>query len=243
MKTTITIISFCIVSLSISLSCTNSQSSLSENTNNCSCDTTRAKKTILSKDYLSINKYDTVSFKPDSLYSLSAAENRLLWFRDIESPDTTKFTRYWNDYVPKNYHASNSDFINYYKDDKDIELVFQFGPGGMMWTYYSFVIKKVECCYIITRSSFTHARFRHKAYAFLNNSEMDKLQTILEPYKMTPIPSKEEYGYHGHFLDNRNDRLFFIDFEKQVDSNNKPTKEIMKLYNFVDDSIKWNITY
>ncbi|WP_136465861.1 hypothetical protein [Flagellimonas onchidii] len=238
-----TIISLCVGLFILSLSCPNSSSSLSESLDNCSCDTIRVKETILSQDYLSIDKYDTNSFIPGSLYSLSSEENRLLWFRDIESPDTTKFTPYWNDYVPNNYHASNSDFIKYYKDDKDIEMAFQFGPGGVMWTYYSFVIKKIECCYVITHSSFTHARFRYRAYAFLNNSEMDKLRNVLEPYKQTLIPSKKEYGYHGHFIDNRNGKIFFIDFEKEVDSTNNPTKEIMKLYNFLDDSIKWNVTY
>lgn len=242
MKTTIKIVVIAFGILISTLSCSGLDEQNGKISNSCECDTTKVKKLILSNEYLT-NKYDMVSFDPDSLYSLSAKENRLLWFRDIESPDTTKFTKFWNDYLPTNYHADNTDFIQFYEGKNDVEFAFQFGPGGMMWTFHSFVIKKIECCYLITRSTFTHARFRYKAYAFLTNSDIEKLRKTFKPYEHIAIPAKEEYGYHGHFVDNRNKRKFFIDFEKLVDSKNKPTKEILKVYNFVDDSIRWNKTY
>lgn len=212
---------------------------------NCKCDSTSVLKIINSNDYLKIDKYDSPSFSPDSIYSLSAKQNRLLWFRDIESIDTTKFTKYWNDYRPDNYHADNSDFISYYSQDKDIELAFQFGPGGMMWTYHSFVIKKIDCCYLITRSSFTHARFRYKAYAFLSETQLNDFRKILEPFSTDPAPLKEEeYGYHGHFIDSKRDKPYIIDFDNEIDENsNEPTQAVMSVYKFVDDSIKWIDTY
>lgn len=205
----------------------------------CACDSTATRQLILSENYLK-GRHDDDAFLPDSLYSLSAEENRLLWFRDIESPDTTKFTEYWNDYVPKNYHADNTDFIEFYEDKEGVELAFQFGPGGMMWTYHSFVIKKVNCCYVITRSAFTHARFRYKAYALLTDEDMKKLRNVLAPFETTAIPHEEEYGYHGHFIDNLNQRTFFVDFENSGDAG---SQSIEALYHFVDDSIRWNSTY
>jgi len=211
---------------------------------NCKCDSTSVLKIVRSDDYLKIDKYDSPSFAPDSLYSLSAKQNRLLWFRDIESLDTTKFTKYWNDYRPRNYHADNSDFIDYYSKDKEVELAFQFGPGGMMWTYHSFVVKKIDCCYLITRTSFTHARFRYKAYAILDKNQLKKLRAVLEPFANNPIPIKEEYGYHGHFIDSKKDSPYFIDFENEVDKkNNQPNKKIQSVYTFVDDTIRWLETY
>jgi len=224
-------------------SCTdNSQASTHEL--NCKCDSISVLKIAKSNDYLKIDKYDSPSFSPDSLYSLSAVQNRLLWFRDIESIDTTKFTKYWNDYRPKNYRADNSDFISYYSKGKDVELAFQFGPGGMMWTYHSFVIKKIDCCYLITRSSFTHARFRNRSYAVLNEAQLRDFRKILEPFVKNPLPIKEEYGYHGHFFDSKRSDPYFIDFENEIDkTSNEPTKEVMSVYNVVDDSIKWVDTY
>ncbi len=209
----------------------------------CKCDTTKVIKIILNDNYLRISKYDTSTFAPDSFYTLSAKENRLLWFRDIESPDPTKFTTYWNDYVSKNYHANNKDFIDYYDSNSEAELAFQFGPGGMMWSYHSFVIKKVECCYLVTHSVFTHARFRYKEYAIIDAFELQKIRNLLVPFDTTSIPLKDEYGNHGYFIDKPYNKKFFINFKKQVDASNEPTKELMRFYNFLDDSLKMKTTY
>lgn len=205
---------------------------------NCNCDFSAVKRIIDSKSYLTKSKYDNSSFKPDTLFSLSESENRLLWFRDIESADSTKFTPFWMD-RETSYHADNLDFIRYYSQNNNFELAFQFGPGGMMWTYHSFIIKKIKCCYLITRSSFTHARFRHKSYAILSRTALVKLRGHLSPFMNNSIPEKEEYGYHGHFIDNTNNKKFFIDFEKEMDSLNKPSRRIDAIYKFLDDSIKW----
>ncbi|MEM6806553.1 MAG: hypothetical protein AAF696_34455, partial [Bacteroidota bacterium] len=87
------------------------------------------------------------------------------------------------------------------------------------------------------------ARFRYRAYSILSESDLEKLRKVLKSYENTPIPSEEEYGYHGHFIDKRNGKKFFIDFEKQIDSTYQPTQKISNVYSFLDDSIKWNATY
>ena len=95
----------------------------------CDCDSTLAKSIVTSDTFNHIPRYDTSSFTVNDFYMLDSAANRELWYRDIENPDTTKFTRLWHAYTPFNYHASQGDFINYYKEKNRIELAFQFGPN------------------------------------------------------------------------------------------------------------------
>jgi len=66
----------------------------------CSCDTTKTKQEINKTSFNKIPQYDTVSFTRAMFYDLDPLTNKMLWYRDIENPDTTKFTKLWNDYVP-----------------------------------------------------------------------------------------------------------------------------------------------
>ena len=141
--------------------------------------------------------------------------NTILWYRDVESPDTTKFTKYWNAYVPVNYHADHYDFIEYYKGKPAVDLAFQLGPNGDLWGYHIFVAKNIECCYLLTRSYFRHARFVYKAYAVLTAAQLDSLYSILEPIEKSKVNEKgSTFAYRGYFVDNRHNKTFFIDFEK-----------------------------
>lgn len=201
---------------------------------------------ITDKNFNRIPKYDTTTFKIKDFYELNKDENRKLWYRDIENIDTTKFTSSWNDYVRSNYHASHLDFIRFYENRNDIEIAFQFGPNMDLWAYHIFVIKKIGCCYLITRSYFRHARFTYKAYSIINKAQLDTLYSIIERTNKQSVTDNAEFNYSGYFIDNRNNRKFFIDFEKEIlkiNNDQEPKAEIKELYEFVDKKINWIKTY
>jgi hypothetical protein len=220
--------------------------------NDCNCDKEVTEKTIKSKEFNRMPKFDDTLIGKD-FYDLSAEDNRTLWYRDVESPEETKFTSLWNDYARNNYHASHLDFLKYYQDKQDIELAFQFGPNGDLWAYHIFVVKKVDCCYLITRSYFRHARFTSKRYAILDKPQLDSLFAVIGEQKIAQIDTVETFDYCGYFRDNRNKKSFYINFEKSqvrvTDKQDTARKymetppEINKLYEFVDDKIKWTKTY
>lgn len=215
----------------------------------CDCDTLQTKKIVTNKNFNRISQYDTVNFSESDFYNLDSSINRTLWYRDIENIDTTKFTNLWNDYLPANYHASQMDFVEFYKGRKDIELAFQFGPNMDLWAYHIFVIKKINCCYLVTRSYFRHARFTYKAYSIINNNQLDILYSILKEIDVHPIGDKEEFKYSGYFVDNRNKKNYFIDFEKEeekakaINKEENSKKKVDDLYEFVDKKISWTKTY
>lgn len=214
----------------------------------CECDSIQTKKIVTSKTFNRIPQYDTSSFDKSRFYELDSRINRRLWYRDIENPDTTKFTNLWNDYLPANYHASHLDFVKYYEGKKDIKLAFQFGPNRDLWAYHIFIIKKVECCYLITRSYFRHARFTYKAYSIMTGNQLDSLYAVIGNIESQKISDKIEYKYSGYFVDNRHGKKFFIDFEKEIEKykengEERPKKEVKDLYNFLDEKIIWTKTY
>ncbi|MCU0431957.1 MAG: hypothetical protein MUC87_00725 [Bacteroidia bacterium] len=222
--------------------------------NDCNCDKVATEKIIKSKDFNKLPQfYDTLT--DDGFYSLSAADNRTLWYRDIESPEETKFTNLWNDYAPNNYHAAHLDYIKNYEGKDDIELAFQFGPNSDLWAYHTFVIKKTDCCYLATRTYFRHARFTRKSYAIMDKSQLDSLFSVINEQPVLPPDTTETFDYCGYFCDNRNKKKFYINFEEssiltpvpnQPDTTFKqqvPRPEINRLYDFVDRKIKWIQTY
>jgi len=220
--------------------------------NDCNCDKAATEKIIKSNNFNKLPQFDD-TLTDKGFYSLSTADNKTLWYRDIENPEKTKFTSLWNDYARNNYHASHLDFIKNYQGKKDIELAFQFGPNGDLWAYHTFVIKKVGCCYLATRSYFRHARFTGKKYAILDKAQLDNLFNVLAEQKPHAIDTVETFDYSGYFMDNRNNKSFYINFEKdqlwvpsKQDTAIKTMEvrpEIDKLYDFVDDKIKWIKTY
>jgi len=215
----------------------------------CPCDTSSEKKVIANRNFNRIIEYDTILFRQDSFYSVDSSVIRMLWYRDVENTDTTKFTSLFDAYSPTSYFASHADFIKYYSGRKNIEMAFQFGPNGDLWAYHIFIIKKIKCCYLVTRSYFRHARFTYKAWALINGKKLDSLYSILDKIRISPAAEKEMYAYRGGFVDNRHEKTFFIDFEKErepLDSNStgsKPKIEIRDLYDFVDEHIGWIKTY
>lgn len=213
------------------------------------CDTLKTKQLITNKNFNQIPEYDSRSFPRLDFYSLDSNINRMLWYRDIENTDTTKFTTLWNDYHPANYHAWHHDFLKYYKGKKDIELAFQFGPNDDLWAYHTFVVKRIGCCYLVTRSYFRHARFTFKAFSIIDETKLDTFYSLLKKINTSNVPDSESFSYAGYFADNRNKKTFFIDFEREIrgekDVNGwaPPKFEIQELYDFVDKKINWTKTY
>jgi hypothetical protein len=220
--------------------------------NECNCDKAETEKIITSKNFNKLSQFDD-TLTEKGFYSLSAVDNKKLWFRDIENPKKTKFTSLWDDYYRNNYRTSHLNFIKHYQDKNDIELAFQFGPNFDLWAYHIFVVKKINNCYLVTRSYFRHARFTAKYYAIIDRPQLDSLFSVLAEQKVTQIDTVEAYEYSGYFRDNRNKLSYYINFEKsqvwvtdKQDSTQKHMEvrpEINKLYNFVDNKIKWTKTY
>lgn len=212
----------------------------------CSCDIAQTRKIIKQKDFNRLLPYDKGSFSKSDFRNLSKDENRLLWYRDVENINPTKFTSLWDDYSSNNYHASHSDFINFYEGKRDIELAFQLGPSLDLWAYHIFVVKKIGCCYLVTRSYFRHARFTYKAYAIIDDQQLMVLYTLLDKINRHPIPESETRKYCGYFADNRNNKKFYIEFNQETEvtaEETKPQKELADLFQFVDKGIRWKKTY
>jgi hypothetical protein len=212
----------------------------------CTCDTIKLKRTISDNAFNRLEPYDNEIKNATQFYQLDSVANRLLWYRDVAHPDSTRFTSLWNDYVDANYHASHLDFIKYYTGKKDIELAFQFGPNMDLWAYHIFVVRQVDCCYLVTRSYFRHARFVYKAYAIAEIKQLDSLYAILDKVNQQPLPATETFDYLGSFADNRHQRSFIINFKQEmIDSADVkiPKPEISELYKLVDESLNWSKTY
>jgi hypothetical protein len=213
----------------------------------CTCDTLQTRAIVCDPNYDRIPQYDADEFTDWDFYKLDSATNRTLWFRDVESVDSTKLTAYWNDYYQHNYHISQQDFIKYYTGRPDIEMAFLLGPNHVdLWAYHIFVIKKVGCCYVLTRSYFRHARFTYKAYAILNQAKMDSLHILVDKTGKTPMKDTEHDGYAAYFTDNCNQQQYFIDLQKKPAGDTAAAAaqaDVRALLRFVDKGIAWNKTY
>lgn len=217
----------------------------------CNCNNSAVTALIQKKSFNRIEEYDSKSFAKKKFYDLDSQINRTLWFRDIENPTKTKFTELWNAYRDKNYYADPIDFLNFYNKKQNIPLAFMFGPNGDLWAYHIFVVRKMECCYLITRSYYRHNRFTYKAFAILDSRKLTELYDIVRKINLVPLDAKKSYGYTGFFMDNLNAKEFLIDFENEKvkiqDStnvyNSKPKQEVLNLYEFVDKGVHWVKTY
>jgi len=210
----------------------------------CECDTNQVKIIIGQKEFNSISQYDIPAFEKDSFYTLDSSINRLLWYRDIENPDTTKFTNLWNDYKSENYHASHLDFVDYYLNRQNIELAIQLGPNNDLWAYRTYVFKKINCCYLVTHSYFRHARFVYKSYSILDKMKIDSLFKIIDQLKTSSIVDKPKYSYSAYFADNRNSKKYYIDLENGTKSDSSDSSKTINLfYDFLGKKIKWTKTY
>lgn len=231
-----------------------------ESENTCNCNKALFEKIIHTKNFLDPPKFaDTLSTK--GFYKLTYDNNRSLWFSEVENPAKTPFTSLWNDYCPNNYHASNPDFVSYYKSKKNVELAIQLGPSDDMWKYTIIIIKKLDSCHLVTSSIFVHARFLAKSYSILNCEEFDTLLDLISKQKKQDIDSVKISDYCGYFADNKNSKYFYVNFEKDqiweriyhdtIPSEyphpdiykQKERPEILELWNFIDNVIKWTYTY
>lgn len=205
----------------------------------CDCDTLKLRSQLLSPTLID----STV--RPTNFYKVDSVTNQQLWFADIESIDSTQYTRLWDDYHENNFRTSHRDFKKYYDESLDAELAFQIGPAGPLWTYYTFVLKKCECCYVFTRTSFAHARFRYKGYSILRKQKADSLFDYIETLDKSDV-EEEDHSMTATFIDNRNDEMFDVAIEKfSMDDHRSlpPDSAIMTFLKFVDTKIKWTETY
>ena len=74
---------------------------------------------------------------------------------------------------------------------------------------------------------------------------MDSLHAAIARTNTQPVPDSASWNYSGYFMDNRNKKAFFIDFEKEInmDEKKESKKEIKDLFEFVDKKISWSVTY
>lgn len=195
----------------------------------------------------------STNMSPGQFYSLSAADNRLLWYEEIKLPCGRKTTSYWDDYHQNNYHADGIDFINYFSLDSTTNFALQFGPNyGDLWAYHSYVGIRQADSILIVHSYFRHARFTHKCYSVCSNSTISRLRSLLLPFKeLGPDSTWSSDDQSGYVVDNVNRFSFIFDFEKAyqwitIDSLLKKkvqTDEFKQLNDFISDSITWQTTY
>lgn len=226
----------------------------------CKCNKEKVEKIIKENEFNKLPKYDdSLNLSKDDFYKLSDVENRMLWFRDIENIEATKFTPFWDDYHTNNYRADHISFNNYYRGKKDIEMAFMLGPNMDLWAFNIFVIKKIEDCYLITWSYYRHARFTSKRYGIIDKENLDKFYQILTKQKTSELLNSDRDDFLASFMDNRNNKSFKIylepifvkDFqfnkelkvieEKKVEI--PPGPDLDLLYNFIDKEIPWINTY
>jgi hypothetical protein len=236
-----------------------------KNSNSTNCNIEGLRTIILDKYFNSIPQYDTLHYSLAQFDDLPYAVRTMLWYRDIENTSATQFTPYWSgpryqkvkmlvDSADNKPKSSNSDhpFLDQYFNRNDIELAFQLGPYIYDLSadcYY--VVKRLDDCFLITRSYFRHARFTYKSYALVNKHQLDSLYTLLGNFKRQSLTGGlEGAGLTGHFADNRNKKKYFIDFQKEAEPktiiNNydwKPNKESQEFYDFLDKHVNWTVTY
>lgn len=204
----------------------------------CECDTLKLKSELLSIPI------DSTRENAD-FYEVDTGTNRQLWFTDIESIDSTQYTRLWDDYHEKNFRTSHREFKDHYKESLNTKLAFQIGPAGPLWTYYTFVLTKRECCFVFSRTSFAHARFRYKGYSILSNQKIDSLFDYIKTLDKTEVNEGANY-MTSSFIDNINDEIFDVSIEETTMENSKhspPDSSVIKFLNFIDAQIKWTETY
>ena len=200
------------------------------------------------KEQLFIPKYDTLaSFSEKEFIWLGVNESVELWIRDIESPDTTRYTKYWNEFAGSDLAIGDRGFTDHYSNRSDIEIAFKFGPILYdLFSYHIFVVKEIDNYFLVTRSYFRHNRFTYKAYAILSKERIDRLFSILDIRTKIPMDTAKTSGYIGVFVDNRNNIQYYLDFQKEsieAENNPKKTKEYLSLFNYLDQEIEWKVTY
>jgi hypothetical protein len=135
-------------------------------------------------------------------------------------------------------------FKEYYSKSSDT-LAFQIGPVGDLWTYYTFVLKQRDCCFVFTRTSFTHARFRYKGYSLLSRQKIDSLFAFINTLDETEV-DEEAFLTSASFVNHQSGEIFDVAMETVSPDDHRhlpPDSAVIKFLNFVDNKIKWIETY
>jgi len=185
------------------------------------------------------------TFYPESFRKLDISEkkwrkipskqNRDLWLAEIEYPFKTNFTSYWDDYSENQYRADRDDFLNHYKQKKEVLYAIIQGPNWMnLWAYSITTVKQIDEHYILSNSYFRHNRFTYKAIAILDKDEFNEFTSKVniltqltvstfgssidstsyaEQKKKNPDwPTSEinEMCFSGYLIDNVNNKTWFL---------------------------------
>ncbi|HAA18873.1 MAG TPA: hypothetical protein DCR93_28465 [Cytophagales bacterium] len=207
------------------------------------CDSAQAANHLLSPEYLHLPAFDHSHFTTDSFYSLPLAANRRLWFREIEHPDSTRFTPHWWD-RPESYHADQLDFAQHYWLDSTVRLAMQFGPNEDLWAYNIFIVKEVAGCLVVSRSYFRHARFTYKAYALITEPQLLALRQQLgyfAHHRLRPVNTQEHYAI---IADHQCPAPYYLDVGAALQERGTlPHRVMLDLFAFLGEELPWVTTY
>lgn len=190
----------------------------------------------------------------DEFYELSKEQNRELWFAELESPNMTTFTRFWDSYHENNYRISQSDFIQNYSNSEDIILAFQLGPNLLnMYSYDIFTVRQAEGCYLFVRTYVSHDRINGKSYTVLDRNEFTKLVDYLtaNTNKAENLEMKLDQRLDKNTLfmvDNSINSIKWINVFNEYDEPdedgftplNEPNPTIIELFELLNSTGKWS---
>lgn len=209
----------------------------------CVCDSACLYNVVTSPGFGGVSAWDDARISADTIYGSGDSLVRALWFRDIESPDTTRFTRSFNSYFRGTYSASAKDFINFYHGRRDVPLAFQLGPNDDLWAFHSFVVKPVDECYLISHSYYRHGRFTFKAFGFLDKGGLDTLREKLLAFTQWPLDTTERYYYELGICDNEKHVALRSNMKEPEDTTSARSRTMHRLYDHLDHSIRWFHSY
>ncbi len=197
--------------------------------------------------------YANLISTPDEFYELSKAQNRELWFAELESPNKTSFIRFWDSYHENNYRISQSDFIQNFSNSEDIILAFQLGPNILnMSSYDIFTVRQVEDCYLLVRTFVSHDRINGKSYSVFNKSEFQKLEDFLnlntKKVENQQVSLEQRIDKNTLFLvNNRSNEIKWVNVFNEYDEPdedgftplNEPNPTIIELFELLNETGKW----
>ncbi|HPH23896.1 MAG TPA: hypothetical protein PLW32_08445 [Chitinophagaceae bacterium] len=216
----------------------------------CACDTVKTKAKVSNKNFSALPQFDKLSFTKKNFENLDQANKKVLWYRELECTDSTKFTRMWDDYDNLSIkNNSPSKFLNYYKTRKDIEIAVYLGVDLWGGNWY-FIFKKIGCCYLITKNYHDRtAKFAHKSYAIITQSTMDEINKLINQMKVAPLPlskyealnNDEAEPYHISAIINNKTHSQTIAANYESETVNR-IKENEALFDFLDNQIYFTVT-
>lgn len=147
----------------------------------CSCDTSEVSKIIHSESFKFSNGYSKGNvISNDKFWTTDSMKLKNLWFKEIEMPLETPYTKYWDAYSPRSVFADHLEFIDHYTKSGNVDFAIMIGPDGNLWAFRTYIGKKIGCCYLLTFAYYRHARFTEKSYTIINQEQADSLYSLTQ---------------------------------------------------------------